>query len=360
MNPADSSGRSAMARAAAAMLSLLLALSYAPVAADSAPRIDLSGRSGVQEMVVSVKFLAEAEALYREVAGWTVVAEGPADPRLRQHWGLPAEAGITESLLGVPGVDRGLLRLVHFAGVPQQRIRSSARPFDTGGIFNFNTLVRDLEGVFERLRDRGFHGFADPTYYTLFGRRYGGALLRGHDDVVINLLMRVDGSYDDLPPFGAMSHVFNATQMVRDFAEVQRFFIEDLGWQQRWEASPTWPEDGSNNMGLPNNLIVEGRVAERAASFAPSAEADGGTVEIFAFEGVSGRDFSARAMPPNLGILMYRVHVPDLAAYAAELEARGVAFTRPRARFTLAPYGEVEAFVVTAPDGAWLEFFQQL
>lgn len=325
------------------------------------PRISLQGRAGVQEMILSVKFPERTVALYEEVAQWQVLARHSASgDGLARHWGLADTVVIDEALMGVPGTDKGFVRLVHFHDVEQQRIRSSARAFDTGGIFNINALVRDLEGVFEHLRDHGFQGFADPTYYTLFGRRYGGALLRGHDDVVINLLHRVDGNYDDLPAFGSMSHVFNATQIVRDFEAAQRFFIEDLGWEQRWEASPTWPEDGANNMGVPNNLITEDRVSERAASFAISPDADGGTVEIFHFEGITGRDYAARAKPPNLGILMYRIHVPDLAAYAAELEQRGVSFTRPRTRLVMAPYGEVEAFVVTSPDGAWLEFFQQL
>lgn len=326
-----------------------------------APVVALQGRAGVQEMIISVKFPDRAVALYEEVAQWQVLARhtGSGDG-LARHWGLDEAVVIDEVLMGVPGTDKGFVRLVHFHDVQQQRIRSSARAFDTGGIFNINALVRDLEGVFEHLRDQGFQGFADPTYYTLFGRRYGGALLRGHDDVVINLLHRVDGNYDDLPSFGAMSHVFNATQIVRDFAAAQRFFIEDLGWEQRWEASPTWPADGANNMGVPNNLITEQRVSERAASFAISPQADGGTVEIFHFEGITGRDYAARAKPPNLGILMYRIHVPDLGAYEAELKARGVAFERPRTRLVMAPYGQVEAFVVTSPDGAWLEFFQQL
>ena len=323
--------------------------------------ISLHGRAGVQEMIISVKFPERTVALYEEVAQWRVRMRHTArGDGLAHHWGLAPDVVIDEVLMGVPGTDKGLVRLVHFQDVPQQRIRSSARAFDTGGIFNINALVRDLEGVFERLRDHGFQGFADPTYYTLFDRRYGGALLRGHDDVVINLLHRVDGNYDDLPAFGAMSHVFNATQIVRDFSAAQRFFIEDLGWEQRWEASPSWPEDGANNMGVPNNLITEKRVSERAASFAISPQAEGGTVEIFHFEGISGRDYAARAKPPNLGILMYRIHVPDLDAYASQLEQRGVVFERPRSRLVMAPYGEVEAFVVTSPDGAWLEFFQQL
>ena len=311
-------------------------------------------------MVVSVKFLDRTIGMYREIAGWEVAFRGPAPPGQARHWGLEEDVRIDQAILRVPGTEKGFLRLVRFTDVPQVRIRSSARPFDTGAIFNFNTLVKDLEGVFESMRDHGFVGFADPAYYTIFGREYGGAMLRGHDGVVINLLCRVNDSYDDMPPFTKMSHVVNATQMVDDYEESMEFFRDKLGWHVRWEASPQWPEDGSNNMSLPNNLLLEGKIRERAASFLFSPEADGGSIEIFEFDGVSGHDFSGRAHPPNLGVLMYRVHVPDLAAYARRLKAQGVAPVRPMARLSVAPYGQVRAMVITAPSGAWIELFQQI
>jgi catechol 2,3-dioxygenase-like lactoylglutathione lyase family enzyme len=323
-------------------------------------RIDLSSRLGVQEMVVSVKNLDAATAVYTNVAKYEVKHDGQGDPGLIAAWGLPAHVKITERVLGVPSTDKGLLRLVKIEGLPQVQIRSSARPFDTGGIFNFNSLVKDMDGVFEALRDHGFQGFADPNRYQLFGKTYSGGVLRGHDGVVINLLQRVGGSYDDMPAFETMSHIINATQMVPDYAESFDFYTKKLGWAVRWEASPTWPPDGSNNMGIPNSVLQSGAVKEKAASFAISKEADGGTIEIFNFEGVSGRDFSDRANPPNLGLLAYRIHVRDLDAVVKDITARGVTLHRPVAEAVLAPYGRVKLMVVKAPGGSWLEFFEQL
>lgn len=322
--------------------------------------INLSQRQGVQEIVVSVKDLEQAAAIYRDVARFEIKSRGPADASVARLWDLPNTARLDEILLGVPGHDKGLLRLVKIEGVPQVQIRSSARPFDTGGIFNFNSMVKDMDGVFEALRGHGFQGFADPNRYTLFGKSYAGAMLRGHDGAVVNLLQRVNQPYDDMPAFATMSHIINATQMVANYSESFEFFTQKLGWVVRWEASPTWPPDGSNNMGLPNSLLLSGTVKEKAASFALSKEADGGTIEIFNFEGVVGRDFSDRTHPPNLGILTYRIHVRGLEAYAATLAARGVVLLRPIMPVNLAPYGPVKMMVVKAPSGAWLEFFEQL
>ncbi len=321
--------------------------------------LDISERRGLQEMVVSVKFLDRAIATYEEITGWEVAYRGLAPSEQALHWGLNEDVVIDQAVMRVPNTEKGYLRLVKFMDVPQVRIRSSARPFDTGAIFNFNALVKDLEGVFESMRDFGFVGFADPTYYTIFGKEYGGAMLRGHDGVVINLLHRVNDPYDDVPPFTRMSHVVNATQMVDDYDESLEFFRDKLGWHVRWEAAPEWPEDGSNNMSLPNNLLLEGKVKERAASFIFAPDADGGSIEIFKFDGATGADFSDRAHPPNLGVLMYRVHVPDLDDYARRLKANGVPVVRPMTSMRLAPYGSVKAMVIMAPSGAWIELFEQ-
>lgn len=340
-------------------LTLLAVATLISVSASPGSALDVRTREGVQEIVVSVKDLEAAARIYREVGGWELKHRGDAPPGLAAAWGLPPETPIREILLGVPGTDRGLLRLVQIEGLPQVQIRSSARPFDTGGLFNFNVLVKDIDTVFEALRDRGFHGFADPNRYQLFGRRYAGALLVGHDGVVVNLLQRVEQPYDDLPPFTGFSLVINATQMVADYDRAFRFFTETLGWNVRWEASPTWDKSGSNNMGLPDNLVREGKIGERAASFRLSEKADGGTIEIFAFSGVTGKDFSDRARPPNLGLLTYRIHIPDAERYAEALRLRGVAFVKPLQSLTIPPYGNVRHFIVAAPDGAWLEFIAQ-
>ena len=322
--------------------------------------IDLSERRGMQEMVVSVKFLERAIEMYQQIAGWEVAYRGQAPAAQAVHWGLPADTVIEQAVLRVPGTEKGYLRLVKFVDVDQVRIRSSARPFDTGAIFNFNTLVKDLDGTFEEMRDYGFVGFADPTYYTIFGKQYGGAMLRGHDGVVINLLYRVDDVYADIPPFTKMSHVVNATQMVDEYETNLDFFQNKLGWHTRWEAAPQWPEDGSNNMGIPNNLLLDGTVTEMAASFLFEEGADGGSIEIFKFTGASGADYSHRAHPPNLGVLMYRIHVPNLDAYAEKIIANGVEVIRPKTTLPIALYGDVKSMIIKAPSGAWIELFEQM
>lgn len=332
-------------------------LTFAALAAGAAER-DLGRHHGVHEIVAGVSDLEAATRVYREVAGYDLLWRGRLGDDLLAAWQLAAPARGRQALVGNPRAGFGYLRLVRFEGVPQVQVRSSARPFDTGGLFNVNMLVKDIDGVFDALRRHGFQGHADPSRYQLFGRLYAGALLRGPDGEVIHLLSRGDRGYEDMPPFDAASHILNATQMVEDFDESVAFCEERLGWHKRWEASPRWAEDGRNNMGLPESLVLSGTVKERAASFALCKDCTGGTVEIFAFEGIRGRDYSDGAQPPNLGLLMYVMSVPDLRGYLAEIAARGVEPLVRLREAELPPYGPVELAVVRAPGGSWLMFVE--
>lgn len=309
---------------------------------------------GLQEVVVSVRDLDASATRLRAASGWTERHRGPVSRERLEFWGLPATASATEVLLGLPSSGHGLLRLVQFDGVPRVEIRSSSRPFDSGGIFNVNVLVRDIDAVFANMQALGFQGFADPSRYEIFGRPYAGAVLRGQDGIVFNLLARGNGRYDDLPAFGAMSHIRNSTQVVADFEANRRFFEEQLGWVKRWEDAPKWEASGRNNMALPESLIVAGQVRERAASFAVDAEADGGTLEILAFEGIRGRDYSERARPPNLGMVVYLIMVPRLDAYVATIRARGVPVVAEPRRLWLPPYGARRSAIIRSPAGSWL------
>ena len=323
---------------------------------------DLRGIEGVQELVILSSDPAAAARVWGAPLGYRPIAAGRPDSRLAGFWGLASARLLGhEQVLAAPGATTGFLRLIELRGaLGQVRIRSSARPFDSGGIFNFNVLVHDIDAVFADLRAAGAQGYADPNRYAIFGKRYAGALLVGPDGAAINLLQRVGQSYDDLAPFKVASHIINATQVVRDFALSQRFFREQLGWTQRWEASPAWPADGSNNMGLPQSLVQSGDVRERAASFAVGADARGGTIEILAFEGLRGTDYAARARAPNAGLLAYRVHVRNLTILRQHLLAKAVAIEAEARNIVLAPYGRVDLLRVVAPDGAWIEFFSQL
>ena len=321
--------------------------------------VTLDGRQGLQEVVISVKFLDRAAALYQDVAGWEMRARGEAAPALAALWQVPGMR-IEQVVLGAPSAAGGFVRLVKFDAKDPVRIRSSARAFDTGGIFNMNMLVRGIDDLFEDMHDRGCQGFSDPSGFGFAGNLYSGAMLRCHDDIVINLIERLSGDYSDMAPFKAVSPITNSTMIVPDFDNARRFFVDQLGWQIRFESAVTWDEDGTNNFGLPNSLVIDGDVSAQAGSYILGTTDEGGSLEILAFDGLTGIDYSDRTAPPNRGLLMHSIHVPDLDSYLAAISERGIPLHVDKALIQYPPYGPVQAAVIRSPAGSWMMLFEQI
>ena len=79
------------------------------------------------------------------------------------------------------------------------------------------------------------------------------------------------------------------------------------------------------------------------------------------FEGFEGRDFSAYASPPNLGIISVRYPVRDFDAYRAVLVKRAIEIEREADGIVIGELGAgdllVDIFAVRDPDGNLTEFY---
>lgn len=73
---------------------------------------------------------------------------------------------------------------------------------------------------------------------------------------------------------------------------------------------------------------------------------------------MEGTDFAARAVPPNLGMLMLRYPVSDTATLAEQIQAKGWTLEYAPMETMMPPYGAVKVFAVRDPNGGWLEFFE--
>ena len=312
--------------------------------------------SGFREAVFSVSDLKRAEAFYKEVAGWEVFYRGMADRSQAAAWNLGENTRIEETLLRNPGRAEGYLRLVKFHGVEQRRIRSSGQTWDTGGIFNVNTRVKDIYGKFRMMQDRGWDSYSDPLKFR-FGRfEVAEVLTRGPDGVVIAMIQRYAPPLEGYPNLRHFSHLFNSTQIVRDIDVAHDFYVNKLGFKVYLYSDGSTKKDGPNVLGMPHNLA--GDINRRVYIVHPQ-KTNLGSVELLEFEGAMGNDFSSHAVPPNLGILMLRFPVSGIEKYASTLKSKGVLFEKPLAEQRIRPYGMVKAFAVRTPDGAWLEFFEE-
>ncbi|MEM9881116.1 MAG: hypothetical protein AAF862_17755, partial [Pseudomonadota bacterium] len=128
-----------------------------------------------------------------------------------------------------------------------------------------------------------------------------------------------------------------------------------LGMTTFWASDFIDPRPDYNNFGLPQNLTT--KIPRRTRILWPQP-GETGRLEAMQFVGLTGRDLSARAQPPNLGILSVSYPVRDIASAAAALQAKDVKPAYALRAFNWPPYGNVKMFAVQSPDGALINLFE--
>ena len=313
--------------------------------------------AGYQEAIFSVASIEYYEEFLGDVAGWQPIAAGDVPAAQLAAWGLDAGTHATYSLVGNPGTERGFVRLVQFAGIEQRQIRSNAQSWDTGGWFDVNTRVPDMAAKLESLQTRGWQASSDPVRFDFGPFTVIEWLARGPDGIVIAMIERVKPPLTGWDSMGAMSRLFNATQIVADLAAARAFYEGVLGFTPYLEHSGASPAEGPNVLGIPHNLADD--IVRNVVIVHPHGTNEG-SVELLEFDGLTGTDFSEHAVAPNLGILLLRFPVTSINALARRLHEANVTIVAPRFERELAPYGRVAMLTVQGPDGAWLEFFEPL
>lgn len=352
-------------RAAAFFLTLMSTASAHAIC--TVEDVSSAGVTGFQEAVISVADLDAANETWQTVGGYEMICDGPVEPGvngdgLAAFWGLPEDTPMHQVVLRKGEGNRGLLRLVKIYGQEQVQIRSSGMPWDHGGFFDLYVYVDDVDTVFAQLRDRGWQGYNDTVHYTLQGFDINEVIARGPNGEALVLMQRNAPPYDKkmMGAESGMSWPFNTALIVSDYEANLRFFGDVLAWTVHLSGLSTTPPPGFNPTGIPANLAMEN--GRRFAAFANSRTDRNGSIQILKAQGLTGRDFTDRAEPPNLGILTMRVPLPNMKALnevVALAEAKRYPIHMPMTDLNLPPYGPVKILAYKAPNGARIEFFTQ-
>lgn len=311
---------------------------------------------GYQEAVFSVSDIGAYESVFVDVAAWEVVERGEIPRAQLNAWDLPASAGGREVILRNPGATRGYVRLLEFSGVEQQQIRSNAQSWDTGGWFDVNSRTLSMASTFAKLQRRNWQSGSDPVEFSFGPFVVKEWLARGPDGIVMAVIERVAPPLEAWPNIHGLSRLFNATQIVPDIDAARQFYIEKLGFSAYLHHDAASKEPGPNVLAIPHNLATE---IVRHVSIVHPQGSNEGSVELLSFDGLDGADFSSRAVPPNLGILMLRFPVTDIMAFEAHVRRENIEVIYAPITLTIEPYGDVKAMAIRGPGGAWLEFFEQ-
>lgn len=308
-----------------------------------------------QEFVFSVGDLNKTRHFYESYGGWRCIYEGTLDQSILKFWNLAPEAKAKEVLLQFEDNSKGQLRLIQFENIAQQYIRSAGQTWDTGGILDIDIRVNNIQQVYEEMREQGWLGISDPVEQHMGPFTLKEVLVKGHDEVIIALVDRIKPPIDLPKDKKLASNIYLSAMIVRDLAKARHFFIEQLGFTVMNEITIKHEAEQSNMFGLPQEVAAQHNI--NLALISPDGTREG-MLDILEFEGLKGKDFSAMAVPPNRGILMYRFPVKNIEAYYAHLQNQGLAMTADLAEIVLQPQGKRKSFALQSPDGVWLEFFE--
>jgi catechol 2,3-dioxygenase-like lactoylglutathione lyase family enzyme len=235
-------------------------------------------------------------------------------------------------------------------------MRSSQRTWDTGGIFDIDVYVKDVDSLYRELQRHGWTAFGEPVDYAWGGFEVRQSLAISPDGIAIGMLQPYGKVLIDLPEFTHMSRAFNSAQMVRDFDESLSFYVDKLGWKTLVNTVVKDAEEpGRDVMGIPMPLAQS--IERRVAILHPDGTNEG-SAELIEMREIQGRHFGDRCVAPNIGYLVARFPIKDIKAYADDLAQRGVALYSPLMEMQIDPYGIATVFSVRTPDGAILEFFE--
>ncbi|MEM6700358.1 MAG: VOC family protein, partial [Bacteroidota bacterium] len=227
--------------------------------------------------------------------------------------------------------------------------------WDSGGIFDINLRVHDIEEMYRTFLREGWNGYADPLRYTFGIYDVSEVLLKGPDDITIAIMQRFAPPLEGFEHMKTTSRIFNSSTISRDMQATHDFFINQLGFEMFFQTPGLDRKAGHNVLGFPASMNHE--ISVPIDIVRPDIN-NYGSIEYLEPQEISGKDCSHLAHPPNLGILMLRFPVKDAVAYAATLEERGVELNAPVQELMIEPYGKMKVFSVRSPDGVWLEFME--
>ena len=315
-----------------------------------------AARHGVMpwsEAVISVSEFGPATRLFRQAGNWRLKLSGQVDRSELDYWKLPDKAKATFERWCAPNSETGCIRFVRFTGVEQKPIRPASRPWDTGGIYSFMIRSDDVPALYTKALELGWWAESPPIRFQFGKSDLRNVVLTGPHGIHVAAYERIIPEFTTFP-VGRMSQGFNAMKMVKDRGIGRDFYNKKLGFGILFDSAAEPSEPAYSNLSIPFNYTAQ---IKRAAAALYPVKGETGRVEVMQIEGFSGRDHSARAKPPNFGIISVRYPVKQLEKYRAFLKSNGVSSSYQAKKVSVAGLGSVNIVAVQDPDGNLTEFY---
>lgn len=308
---------------------------------------------GWQEAVLSVTDLDRWIDDLSSLGGWTVRHRGKVDPRLLSYWGLPDSVTADEAVVFAPEEEKRWLRFIRFNGVPQQTIRGSAQPWDTGGLFSLLIRSDDIDAAYDSALQRGWGAHNEVDVMRFEDTVTRNVVLRAPDGINFGVYQFESGGESGRPPLTRFGMPFMSQQIVKSVESAKSFYADKLGWLSRYSGETKL---AINQFGMPDNY--RGRVP-KYVSMVEAVSGKWGQLELVQWTVFRGRDVSKLAKPPNIGPIAIRWCVPDIKEFIPNDDGDPVSIVFGPSTIEFAPFGEVSILTVRSPDGALIDLVQK-
>ncbi|MGB5164560.1 MAG: hypothetical protein WBN09_03030 [Woeseiaceae bacterium] len=340
-------------------VSLVLLLLSLTATASEAPLAPITEQVW-QEAVASVTDLDRTAEFFKVIGGYEEKWRGSMHATELASWGVPDAASAESVLLGPAGQDSGLLRLVRFdnAGT-KQPMRPGSRAWDTGCYFSLMVHMQNMPSIYDDAIRMGWWTETPMIYQEVAGVKLNAMIFRGPDGLQVQGYEQLEPPLAaTIPPFERMTRPFNIAQSVRSRDTAYEFFTHILGFDTFYKGDPHVAEKPAHMpLGIPLNLTTT--VRYQVSTVFPT-RSEFGRMEMIEIMDLDGHDFAERCDAPNLGILAVRFPVADTKDALYAIAERGGRIQLFASGVEIAPYGKLRMFTVKTPDGANVQFYENL
>jgi len=310
--------------------------------------------SELRSVTVAVSDLDRAASFFSSGLGYESKGLGDFsdhDRDLALAWRLPHGLRGRYAVMGPPGVDSSVIRLLSFSS-PGEHIWDEDDHFHDTGPFALNFRVRSLDQTLASLEASGAHKRTERKHWPVFdGVSADECQWVDPDGLVIDVFelsgSKVANHFGELETLTSGIHT---VVMHSNDADRSKSFYQGLGFSVLYDQVL---KDVEWLTGLPEGSELR-NVNLQKPELSPL-----GRVEITAHEGNPGADKRNVAVPPNIGILALSFETDDLEHTAELVTGLGGLAIGEGAGLTIPPWGAIRLRTFFGLNGEVLEFFQR-
>lgn len=306
--------------------------------------------SEIKFVTVGVLDLDRSIAFYADAFGFEEISRTRVDHEaVSEAWRIPAGIAGRFAIMGIPGLESGMLRLVEWTPSGDHVWAKPAR-FQDLGAYAVNFRVKEINAAWDLLGRSGAREKSKPTYWEVEQNIAAwDSQCYDPDGTLLDVFQVVGEIERTLGPFARGHDASEVQTLAIHCSDVRRSeaFYKGLGFETLYDRviDHIW-----DFLGLPKgtklhniNLIMRGARPN-------------GRVELAQYIGLPGKSLKARTAAPGRGPLMMSMRVKNLDEASTQIQALG---GKPigMARYDCPPFGDVAAATFFGPDDEVIEAF---